>query len=247
VSPQAAVVVDGAGFPKSLRMGCSHSVTWYARMLATSFHAWLLESAISMREALAGRLPTWPHSTGIDAISPPGLHRPPLPAGEHHPGRSDEITDRRLDDWVERRLRAFSQDRVGECDAAGELLAVRRATVEAGRNVPGGFWCCQNEPEAAEYALAGKHALSDLRGAILATDGATRGLHLLPGTHDLDGLVTRVLDGAHSSIFSEIRAAERAASAVLSARAVKVHDDATLVSLCVPGERMSQRGAIRRL
>jgi hypothetical protein len=164
-----------------------------------------------------------------------------------HTGRSDEITDRRLDDLVDLRLRALSQDLVSECDAAGELLAIRRATVEAGRNIPGGFWCCQNEPEAAEHALTGRHALSGLRGAVLATDGATRGLHLLPSTHDLDGLVTRALDGAHSSILSEIRAAEHAASAALTARAIKVHDDATLVSLSMPGERTAQRRAIRRL
>ena len=94
----------------------------------------------------------------------------------------------------------------------------------------------------AEHALIGEHALSDLRGAVLATDGATRGLHLLRGTHDLDGLVTPALDGAHSSVLSEIRAAERAAETVLRARAIKVHDDATLVSLREPGER-----AIRRL
>jgi hypothetical protein len=98
--------------------------------------------------------------------------------------------DRRLDDLVERRLRALSRDLVSECDAAGELLAICRATVEAGRNVPAGFWCSQNEPEAAEHALTVQHALSGLRGEVLATD---------------------------------------AASVVLSARAVKIHDDATLV------------------
>jgi hypothetical protein len=235
-------------------------------MLATSFHAWLLESAVSMREALGRAIAdvALQHEDRCDlAAGSPSAAVAGWRIGEahleylvlcdcsvllgHHAGRSDEITDRRLDDLVEPRLRALSQDLVSECDAAGELLAVRRATVEAGRNIPGGFWCCQNEPKAAEYAMTGKHALSDLRGAVLATDGATRGLHVLPGTRNLDGLVTRALDGAHSSILSEIRAAERAAKAVLSARAVKVHDDATLVSLRVPGERTGQRGAIRRL
>ena len=46
--------------------------------------------------------------------------------------------------------------------------------------------------------------------------GSTRGLHLLRGTHDVDGLVVRAVDGAHSSILSEIRAAERAAETVLN-------------------------------
>jgi hypothetical protein len=71
----------------------------------------------------------------------------------------------------------------------------------------------------------------DLRGAVLASDGATRGLHLLPGLHDVDSLVSSAGHGAHPRVLSEIRAAERGASRALRAGAVKVHDDATPVSL----------------
>ena len=250
MSSQAGVVVDGAGFPKSLRMGCSHSVTWYAQRLATAFHGWLLEPAVSTRDALGRAIAevVSQHEDMCDlaAGSPSAAVAGWRVAGDRleylvlcdcsvllrdHTGRSEEITDRRLDKLVEPQVQVRGQEVADAgCDAA-ELLAVRRAAVEAGRNVPGGFWCCQNEPEAAQHALTGEHALSNLWGAVLATDGATRGLHLLPGTHDLDGLVTRALDGAHTSILGEIRAAEQAAKHTLAARAIKVHDDATLMSL----------------
>lgn len=253
VSLRTAVVVDGAGLPRSLRTGCSHSVAWYAQTLATAFHDCLLESGASMRDALGQAITdvTSQHQDSCDlaAGSPSAAvagwritktHLEYLVLCDcsvllcHETGSCEEITDRRLDELVEPqvppRAQAPAED---ETDPARGVLAARRIAVEAGRNIPGGFWCCQNEPEAAQHALTGERVLSNLRGAVLATDGATRGLHLLRGTHDLRGLVTRALDGAHANVLREIRAAEREARTVLSARAVKVHDDATLVGLRV--------------
>ena len=50
------VVVDGAGLPKTMRRGCSHSVAWYARMLAEELRMRLESRTTRMTDALAGAI-----------------------------------------------------------------------------------------------------------------------------------------------------------------------------------------------
>jgi hypothetical protein len=40
-TPDAVVVLDGAGYPARLRTGCVHTVAWYTRMLGSSLLAML--------------------------------------------------------------------------------------------------------------------------------------------------------------------------------------------------------------
>lgn len=64
---------------------------------------------------------------------------------------------------------------------------------------------------------------------MLATDGATRGIRRL-GSHTLEETIEAALSGTHDQILEQIRAAEDAQAQSLAVQAVKVHDDATLVS-----------------
>jgi hypothetical protein len=156
VSRQAAVVVDGAGFPKSLRMGCVHSVAWYAQALATSFHGWLVDAAVSMREALSRAISdvVSQHQERCElAAGSPSAAVACWRLGKTHleylvlcdcsvllldrAGSGREITDRRVDERVEPQLQAAKESLAGTSDVAGQLLAVRRAAVKAARNVPG--------------------------------------------------------------------------------------------------------------
>jgi len=52
VGSTAVVVLDGAGLPAVFRGGCSHSVRWCSETLAKSLHKQLLDTSVSVRQAL---------------------------------------------------------------------------------------------------------------------------------------------------------------------------------------------------
>lgn len=254
-SAQAAVVVDGAGLPEAVRQGCRHSVQWYSNHLAHSMHALLGDPARSIRDALrdAIRETTAAHGPGcsLEGGSPSATIAAYRITGEDLEyvvlgdasvllARTDdsaqEITDDRLDQLVTpRRQRLLAEwDRSGEFTGDDAWLEAHRRTTEVLRNVPGGFWVCQDDETAADEAIAGRVPLAELTGAVLATDGAARGSQLL-GIHDTETLVKRLIDDEHADVFAEIRAAETARQHDLVSRRLKVHDDVTVVSFRVTG------------
>ena len=137
------------------------------------------------------------------------------------------MTDNRLSQvvkpWVEAVLAKRAQS--GMSTSPHEIRAASRESVESLRNTPGGFWCCHNDPAAADEALQGSIPLAALRGVVLATDGATRGIHLL-GSHTLEEPIEAALSGTPDELLRQIRAAEDAQAQSLTLQAVKVHDDA---------------------
>jgi hypothetical protein len=250
-TPQVAVVVDGAGIPASLRSGCSHSVAWYSQALATTFQVHLADPRVRMRDALRSAIAevVARHEDTCDlaAGSPSATVAAWRITGSDleylvlcdsslflsfTDGRNLEVTDDRLGQviapWVEA---ATAQPAPGGLSISrDELHAASRQAVELLRNTAEGFWCCHNDPAAADEALQGSIPLAALRGAVLATDGATRGIHLL-GTHTLEETIEAALSGTPDELLRQIRAAEDAQAQSLTLHAVKVHDDATLVSV----------------
>jgi hypothetical protein len=250
IAPLVAVVVDGAGLPPSLRSGCSHSVAWYSRTLAKTFRRQLLDTRPTMRDALR---------TAIASVAAEHEDTCDLAAGSPSAtvaawrvvgaslqylvlcdssillafadGERLEVTDDRLSRVVEPRVEAnlSQRSREGLSLSPHDVLRARRDAVEALRNTPGGFWCCHHDPAAADEALEDTVPLAALRGVVLATDGATRGLQVL-GTHTLEELIETALSGRHDELLRQIRAAEEDQQESLTMRAVKVHDDATVVS-----------------
>jgi hypothetical protein len=101
-------------------------------------------------------------------------------------------------------------------------------TIESNRNQPGGYWVASTNPAAAYEALTGSIGASDLRAAVLLTDGASRWVDEF-GLGLWDDLVSvvRTSDGPQT-IVRDVRGCEKAKS--INGRLPsgdKRHDDAT--------------------
>lgn len=225
-------------------------MAWYSRTLAATFQRNLADPSVTMRDALrsaiAGVVAEHEGTCDLAAGSPSATVAAWRASGANleylvlcdsslllsfTDGRHVEVTDNRLSQAVEPRVEAaiLRRSAGGLSISPHEIRAARREAAESLRNTPEGFWCCHNDPGAADEALAGSIPLATLRGVVLATDGATRGIHLL-GSHTLQDAIDAALSGTHAELLGQIRAAEDSQSQSLTLRAVKVHDDATLVS-----------------
>ncbi|WP_309128387.1 protein phosphatase 2C domain-containing protein [Microbacterium sp.] len=240
VGDGVAVVVDGAGLPKDMRLGCSHSVAWYARILAEAFRMRLEDRANEMTEALAGAIAevTAAHAGTCDLRrgSPSATVAAWRIDGdevEHlvlsdasivligADGTVQEVTDDRINDAVERGSAELLEN--GEFS---QVAAARFAALDRTRNVDGGFWCCQTDPEAARHAFTGRTPVRDLRAIVAASDGGSRGYQLL-GAHSLERFGALAARGELARIAQDIRAAEDAHGVPAF---TKPHDDIALVA-----------------
>lgn len=246
-----AVVVDGAGLPKAVRQGCSHSVAWYSHFLADAFARRLSDRRIAMVSALSDAIAevTAAHSgtCRLAEGSPSATVAAWRLVGdvveylvlsdasvvlEFADGTVREVTDDRIESAVSRRAaeRLAERGLTGAIDRA-KVREARLAALEETRNVEGGFWCCQADPEAASRALVGRVSVTELRSVIAASDGGTRGYQLL-GAHTLGRFAALASAGELDEIGAQIRAAETASEPdAIAAIAVKRHDDLTVVVL----------------
>jgi hypothetical protein len=240
------VVVDGAGLPAHLRTGCRHSVAWFARSVAHTFHALLVTRSSSMRVALAETISRIndSHATTCDLAggSPSAtvaawriaddrleylvLSDASIVLLDRH-DRATEIVDHRLENVT---ARAVPLDPEDPAITGTQVRAARRAAVESARNQPGGFWCVHTDPSAADQAMHGTAPLSDLAGVVACSDGGARGYELL-GAHTLEEFTRLALCGQLEALADTIRAAENHQAGSLQRLGVKVHDDITIVAL----------------
>ena len=250
---EVAVVVDGAGLPRSMRAGCHHSVAWYSHELAQAFGLALLDRLLTMPEALSRAIADVAQRHGGCSLTE-GSPSATVAAWRLHPGLveylvlcdasvvvttvngSVEVTDDRLSVLMAERQGPMTATSGDGVLAASAILEARGAVLESSRNVAGGFWCCQTDPSAADHALVGSIPLSDAVGIVVASDGATRGFQAL-GAHSVEEFMIRALAGKGAGLLEDIRTAERAQRERLLTSAIKVHDDATLVVLDLAYER----------
>jgi len=257
-----AVVVDGAGMPASSRTGCWHSVAWYAETLSHALVERLTTSAISMRDALAAALEDTLEAHGPRCRPTEGSPSATVASWRIGQDRLDylvlgdasvslSVVGGRTEHVSDHRLNAAVGPAVERVTAAGgsgaDLRTARLQAVEETRNQPDGFWCCHHNPDAAREAVTGSRDLALLDGAVLASDGAARGFELL-GCHGLTDFVNLAVAGRHESIRETIRSAEFAQSQRLDSLGLKIHDDASIVSLRVGRDQLTgvERGASKR-
>ncbi|MCC5576438.1 protein phosphatase 2C domain-containing protein [Microtetraspora sp. AC03309] len=193
-TPDAVVLLDGAGTPAGSESGCTHGVAWYARTLGSTLIASLTQSAGPLTGILA---------EGIKATT--SLHD--FTCDVNHPGSPSAtvVILRRTGDDLDYLVLADSvlvldvigtedpititDDREGQVgkryrttmdaldSGTPDHAAALRAYVEAmraHRNHNGGFWVASSDPLAAEQALTGTLPADQIRAAALLSDGASR-------------------------------------------------------------------------
>lgn len=102
------------------------------------------------------------------------------------------------------------------------------------RNRPGGFWCLQDDPAAARYAICGTEPLAGLDTVLAPTDGASRAYDLLEVMTPA-GMIERARKGQLHEIAASGRSAEDDRLEDLARVGLKDHDDLTIVATKLPG------------
>ncbi|MER5644773.1 protein phosphatase 2C domain-containing protein [Streptosporangium sp. NPDC002524] len=245
-TPDAFVLLDGAGTPAGAESGCDHGVGWYVRSLGSTLLAGMTQDTGTLTEILAN---------GIKAVA--SLHD--FVCDLTHPGSPSAtvvmvrraagdldflvLADSVLvldvagqaeptvvcDDRVDRVGRAHRSALDGLAHGSAEHVTARREYVETmrdHRNREGGFWIAAVDPLTAERSLTGTLPADRVRAVALLSDGASRLV-------DPFGLATwrEALDTLERSgpgeLIRRVREAERTDPDGSRWPRVKPHDDAT--------------------
>jgi hypothetical protein len=248
-TPNAVVLLDGAGVPDGLETGCSHSVSWFTIQLGTRLLAQLVERTFqSLPDGLAraiGEVRAL-HERDCD-LDHPGT---PAAAVALLRAQGDQVEYLVLADCTvlleaQAGVQVVTDDRIArvataeraERDArAGgstehELGQSRLVTAQRSyRNREGGYWVASSNPSAAYQAIAGSVPSQHLGRAVVMSDGATR----LVDTFALatwDKVLAVLKDEGPEGLVLRVRDAEREDPQGLRWPRGKRHDDAT-VALC---------------
>ncbi|MFE2722237.1 integrase [Kitasatospora sp. NPDC059327] len=248
ITPDLAVLLDGAGGPSEDGGGCLHGVHWYVRQLGAHLLATLLPNPVPLAEALGRaveqvaddhrgtcdlRNPGTPSSTVAivrrrqDTVDHLALHDSTIllaTTDGHH-----VISDRRVQRiprlrelWAEMALLPLGTDR---------HAAARRAyiTAELGyRNVPGGYWVAGADPHSAAEAVTGSLPAAGLRAAALLSDGVADYVDAYRQATWPDLLDLLPTEGP-AALIDRVRAAEEQDPDGRRWPRFKPHDDATAV------------------
>jgi hypothetical protein len=249
-TPDAVVLLDGAGTPVGSESGCVHGVAWFVRRLGTA----LLSSMTRGDDSdLAGCLAASIaevrslHADTCDLKHPgsPSATVVALKVREHaldYLVLADSVlvldlsTELRVltDDQEAQIGRQFRSKMDALPNGTREHAKAHREYVEslrAHRNRPGGFWVASTEPEAAMQALTGSVPRAAVRAAAALSDGAGRLV-------DRFGLATwedvlKTLDTlGPRELLRQVREAEKSDPHGSRWPRGKAHDDATVAYCC---------------
>jgi hypothetical protein len=226
VGEHVVVVVDGAGLPAWMRAGCVHTVQWFAKSIAREFYQRLTARAGSMPDALAATIAEVAASHGRQCDLTAGSPSATVAAWRVSRGRVEylvlcdaslvlvglkgqarAITDSRLQLAGENAGIPGALAQVGPGLDGDAVRAARREMLDQTRNRPGGFWCVQDDPDAAQHAVTGIESLRDLEAVIAVSDGASRAYDLLE-VLTLNDLAAQASDGQLEEIADAVRNAE---------------------------------------
>lgn len=246
VSPEVAVVIDGAGLPPDLESGCRHGVAWFARRAGSRLFAAASAPeraglAECLRQALievAGEHAdcdlAHPHTpsatvvaTRIEADRLEYLVLCDSTLVLEYDDRVEAITDDRLERLIKLHSADVDVHPAGTPEHA-EAFKAFVGKIRHSRNRPGGFWVASAQPDAADEAITGTVDLAALRGAALLTDGATRPVDLF-GVQSWDQLAGTLRTGGPATLLAEVRVVEETDTAAERWPRNKVYDDATAV------------------
>jgi hypothetical protein len=192
VVPNAAVLLDGAGFPAGTDTGCVHGTAWYARTLGGLLAATANDATVPLPELLGRGIEhvRAMHSGTCDLGNPATPQATVVIARQRwdtleylvlcdsvlllqsRDGQAQAITDSRLADIAAKERAAGGLTRATSRNDPAWRAYWRR--VEAARNQPGGFWLAAADPAAASEAITGSQLMDGLAAIALLSDGATR-------------------------------------------------------------------------
>ena len=232
--PTAAVLIDGAGIPGTESI-CRHGVAWYAHRLGGRLLSLLpLGPGSSLPTLLAEAIEqvTDDHRDTCDVanpISPSATVAVLRRSGDLIEylvlGDSVLVLDRADDtplvvsdprEVIISRAYEFRLDAVAaDSDEYHGILRELRAH----RNQPGGFWLAKDDPRAADEAIIGSCPISELAGAVLLSNGASRIVDRFQ-LSDWPGVIDVLASSGPAEIIHRVREAE--------ARQAVAADDATI-------------------
>ncbi|WBB68387.1 hypothetical protein [Micromonospora sp. WMMD812] len=232
--PTAAVLIDGAGIPGAESI-CRHGVAWYAIRLGGALLSHLSLAPDRSLPALLGEAiqqVTDDHRDTCDVANPIS------------PSAAVAVL-RQSDGLVEHLVLGDAVLVLDRTDSAPVVVSDPReviisrsyesaleATVEgsdeyqrilrdlrANRNRPGGFWLAKDDPRAADEAITGSCPISELTGAVLLSNGASRFVDRFR-LGDWPGVLAILASSGPGEIIRGVRQAE--------ARQAVPADDATI-------------------
>jgi hypothetical protein len=253
-TPDAVVLLDGAGTPTGSESGCVHGVAWFARRLGTALLSSMTrddDSDLVASLAVAIRVVRSLHAHTCDLEHPgsPSATVVALKVREHaldYLVLADSVlvldlsTELRVvtDDHEAQIGRQFRAQMDSLPNGTPEHEKAHREYVEnlrAHRNRPGGFWVASTEPQAAAQTLTGSVPRTQVRAAALLSDGASRLV-------DRFGLATweevlKTLDMlGPRELLRQVREAEKGDLDGSRWPRGKAQDDATAVYCCAIGQ-----------
>ncbi|MEV5413579.1 protein phosphatase 2C domain-containing protein [Thermopolyspora sp. NPDC052614] len=244
-TPQAVVLLDGAGTPAGVDSGCSHGVAWYSHTLGSTLLASVTQSAGALPELLAEGIKTVAslHDSTCD-LAHPGSPSATVVVLRQTAGELEWLV---LADSV-LVLDARETEPLVVCDEReGQIGARYRAAMNAlpggtpehtqalreyiqamreHRNRDGGFWVASIDPLAAEQALTGTVPADRVAAAAVLSDGASRLVDRFELATWRQALDVLAQDGPEELI-SRVRAAERSDPVGSRWPRGKIFDDAT--------------------
>lgn len=240
--PTAAVLIDGAGI-SGTESTCRHGVAWYAGRLGgrlLSLLSLVPDRSLSALLAEAIEQVTDDHRGTCDVADPisPSATVAVLRLSDGLIeylvlGDSFLVLDRAdsvplvVSDPREVIIsRSYQPAIEAAAEGSDEYHRLLRA-LRANRNQPGGFWLAKDDPRAADEAITGSCPISELTGAVLLSNGASRIVDRFR-LADWPGVMVVLASGGPAEIIRRVRQAE--------VRHGVVADDATIAHCTDLGE-----------
>jgi hypothetical protein len=221
-APTAAVLIDGAGIPGTESI-CRHGVAWYANRLGCALLGLLsLVPGRSLSVLLAEVIEqvTDEHRETCDVVNPlsPSATVAILRLSEGLLeylvlGDSVLVLDRPDDapfvvhDPREVIISRSYESKLEAVSESGEEYRRILRELRAHRNQPGGFWLAKDDPRAADEAITGSCPISELTGAVLLSNGASRIVDRFQ-LADWPGVIALLASSGPAEVIHRVRQAE---------------------------------------